>query len=204
MTKIPPPNGWLAIQMWAKAIAPCDATQIQGFPITARYLADLMAHAGAEARLTETVRSGSPAEVSLHLLSLRETETSERLGGLVNDRLRHSLADEAMRLDRICRGSEESPLGRLIPHRRKIINDLASEIYHALPASSEAERQVRAEFRATLAANEAIPYAARYLTSREDDSRKANLIRQELSASVASERVSDVLFAFEAYLRAVE
>lgn len=202
-------NGWNAIQMWAKAIAPCEASQIAGFSITSGHLAQLAAQAGAQAPVAERIRSGTPAEVSFHLLSLEGMGVAEELGGLVTERLKLRLAEEALRLDRFCRG--DGPISHLIPHRRRIIFDLSGRIFETMKTSSESERIVRAEDRAVVAANEALPYAARLLSVLDGDpglpaEERRRLIlglREEISQRVSKERAGEVLSAFDSYLGAL-
>lgn len=187
-----PLTSWSSVQMWARAIAPCAASQIQGFEIIRNQLAGHLARAQVSEDVLRSVQSGSPAEVSAALIDLKNSPAlnSERS---VTWRLAAHLRSEAMRLDD---AFQRPPLSRLIHSRRKVAFELGLKLLPDVAGSSEMDRGFIAQKRATLAANEAVPFVARCLSTRALDQ-----LRADVSSAVPAERAPDVIVAAEIYLK---
>lgn len=193
MTSFAPLTSWSAVQMWARAIAPCAASQIQGFAIVRNELAGNLAHAQVSEAVLQSVRRGTPAEVSAALIQLKEISNRTALETSVSRRLAARLRFEAMRLDA---AFQQPPLSRLIHSRKKVAFDLGRTLLPGIDGRSDMERNFIAQTRANLAANEAVPFAARCLATRA-----VERLREEIADAIPAERAPDVIVAAQIYLK---
>lgn len=205
MTPIATFSGWTAVQMWSGAVAACEASQIRGFTITSHLLANLVVEAGAEEEIASRLRSGTPAEVSATLAALNETETAEKVGGLIRESLQRRLLSEASRLRRIIEGANSPSSSIAAFYRLRVIDRLTPYFRDAVPGRDEKSAGIRA----ALSANEALRYADRYLMAVGDPSKapaaqaRKGLLRQiryEIGLRARPEMAPDIALAFETYL----
>lgn len=185
-------GNWSAVQMWARAIAPCTIDQLQGFPILKNTLAMPIQAAGVRSTVIETLRSGRPAEVSWALLGIRDSRLLTDLDRRINSGLSQKLKAEALRLDATF---HQPPLSAILGWRKSVSYSLGRSILASIPGHNSMEKSYQAERRTTLAVNEAVPYAARFLS----DSTLEGL-RTAVFADIPRDRALDVLAAAELYL----
>lgn len=98
-------NGWLAIRMWAGAIAPFPAREIGGYSIITPHLGSLLQGVPGQEAAANRLIFGRldcpPLETSKILLGLDGTEAGPALGSRITEELEERLMEQAKTLRRI-------------------------------------------------------------------------------------------------------